>query len=105
MARRPSPESLETCLACGRDFVNPVDWEPVDDDHWWMLLRCGECETWREVTVSNAVAQRFDVELDRRLDVIARTWNKIDRQRMASEMEAIIGALRRGLLDAADFAR
>ena len=69
-----------------------------------MLLRCGECETWREVTVSNAIAQRFDVELDRRLDMIARAWNKIDRQRMAHEMEAIIGALRRGLLDAADFA-
>jgi hypothetical protein len=85
--------------------VNPVDWEPVDEGHWWMLLRCGECETWREVTVTNAIAQRFDVELDRRLDVIARTWNKIDRQRMAAEMETIIGALRRGLLDAADFAR
>jgi hypothetical protein len=70
-----------------------------------MLLRCGECETWREVTVTNAIAQRFDVELDRRLDVIARTWNKIDRQRMAAEMETIIGALRRGLLDATDFAR
>ena len=26
-------------------------------DRWWMLLRCGECETWREVTVSNAIAQ------------------------------------------------
>ncbi len=105
MARKHSPDSLEHCLACGRDFVNPVQWESVDDRSWWMLLRCGECETWREVTVSNAVAQRFDGELDRRLDVIARAWHKIDRRRMASEMEAIIGALHHGLLDAADFAR
>ena len=39
---------------CAADFVNPVDWEPVGDTQWWMLLRCGACDTWREVTVPNA---------------------------------------------------
>jgi len=63
---------LETCAMCAADFVNPVDWEPVGDTHWWMLLRCGACDTWREVTVTNEIAARFDLELDRRLDVVAR---------------------------------
>ena len=29
------------CAACGKDFVNPVDWEPVTPEAWWMRLRCG----------------------------------------------------------------
>ena len=37
-----------------------------------MRLRCGECEVWREVTVTNKVAERFDIELDRRADLIHR---------------------------------
>jgi hypothetical protein len=94
---------LETCPLCGRDFVNPLAWEPDGDCHWWMLLRCGECDAWQEVTVSDAVAQRFDVELDRRADVLARAAARLDRQRMAADVETMIAALRRGLVDAADF--
>jgi hypothetical protein len=89
---------------CERDFVNPVAWEPAGDRHWWMLLRCGECDAWQEVTVSDAEAQRFDLELDRRADMLARAAARLDSQRMAAEVETMIAALRRGLIDAADFA-
>ena len=96
---------LETCAMCRTDFVNPVDWEPVGDTHWWMLMRCGACDTWREATVTNEVAARFDLELDRRMDILARALAKIDARAMAIEVETMIQALRRGLIDAADFAR
>jgi flavoprotein len=96
---------LETCGICKSDFVNPVDWEPVGDSHWWMLLRCGACDTWREATVTNAIAARYDFELDKRLDVITRAVDRIDKRLMAAEVETMIEALRRGLVDAADFAR
>jgi flavoprotein len=96
---------LETCAMCSADFVNPVDWEPVGETQWWMLLRCGACDTWREVTVPNAVAARFDLELDRRLDVLTRAAERLERTRMAADVETMIQALRRGLVDAADFAR
>jgi flavoprotein len=96
---------LETCAMCSADFVNPVDWEPVGETQWWMLLRCGACNTWREVTVPNAVAARFDLELDRRLDVLTRAVERLERTRMAADVETMIEALRRGLIDATDFAR
>jgi hypothetical protein len=103
---RPDPEvHLETCAMCGGDWVNPVDWEPVSETHWWMLLRCGACDTWRDATVTNEIATRYDFELDRRLDVITRTLDRIDRRAMVAEVETMIEALRRGLVDAADFAR
>lgn len=104
-APRPDEDDLCRCGACGKDFVNPVDWEPVSPEAWWMRLRCGECHVWREVTVSNAVATRFDVELDRRAEVLQRELEKLDRERMVQQAETMIGALRHGLIDAADFAR
>jgi hypothetical protein len=107
-ARREIPDldvQLETCAMCSGDFVNPVDWEPVGETQWWMRLRCGACDTWREVTVPNTVAARFDLELDRRLDILARAADRLDRKRMAADVETMIEALRRGLVDAADFSR
>jgi predicted aminopeptidase len=89
---------------CGRDFVNPVDWEPAGSEHWGLLLRCGECETWREVTVTNAVARRYDAELNRRADIVAASLERLDRERMIVEAEAMTIALRLCLIDAADFA-
>jgi flavoprotein len=104
-ATRPDADTaLERCAFCGRDFVNPIDWEPVTPEAWWMLLRCGECHTFREVTVTNAVAERFDLELDRRADMLQRALYKLDTERMRAQAEAMIGALRHGLIDAADFA-
>src|SRR4051812_582300 len=95
---------LEGCPMCGCDFVNPVEWEPVGSEHWWILLRCGECQTWREVTVRNAVARRYDAELNRRAAVLAAAWKRLDRERMIGQVEAMTRALRLSLIDAADFA-
>jgi len=101
--QRDSDAHLVTCAMCAADFVNPVDWEPVGETQWWMLLRCGACDTWREVTVTNDIAARFDLELDQRLDVVARALERLDRSRMAAEVETMILALRHGLVDPADF--
>jgi hypothetical protein len=101
----PAPDDLHRCVACGKDYVNPVDWEPVTPESWWMRLRCGECEIWREVTVTNEVAERFDIELDRRAAIIQRALHKLDRERMVEQVETMIGMLRHGLIDPADFAR
>jgi hypothetical protein len=105
MRKRAPTTGLELCLMCGRDFVNPVDWAPVGAHHWWMLLRCGECGTWREATVEDEVAERFDSELDRHADLLAGALRKLDAQHMSAWVESFVLALRCNLLDAADFAR
>jgi hypothetical protein len=102
--RRPSEDDLHCCLACGKDFVNPVEWEPVTPETWWMRLRCGECHVWREVTVTNHVAESFDLELDRRAELIHQALARLDRERFAREVETMVGALRHWLIEPADFA-
>ena len=99
------PAGLEDCPVCGRDFVNPVDWAPLSGGRWWMLLRCGDCGAGREVTVDEETASRFDGELNRRLAAVAEAADEIDLELMAVEVETLAEALRRDLIDAADFAR
>jgi hypothetical protein len=70
-----------------------------------MFIRCAECGTSREVTVSNAVAERYDDELAEGARAIGRAAQRLERERMAADVETFVTALRRGLVEAADFAR
>jgi transcription elongation factor Elf1 len=97
--------SLSRCVHCHKDFVVPVQWEPVGAERWWMFLRCAECGISREVTVTNAVADAYDDELARGARAVALAVHRIDLQQMAGEATAFAHALRQGLIEPADFAR
>ncbi|WCB93093.1 hypothetical protein DSM104299_01795 [Baekduia alba] len=52
---------LLECPACRTRFVCLVDWSPIGaGEEIQVLLRCGQCEAWRRVTVSQAVAEGLD---------------------------------------------
>jgi hypothetical protein len=96
---------LHVCADCHGDYVHPVEWREADSEHWWMLLRCGSCFHEREVTVPDAVAQRFGRDLDAAEEEIGRAAAALDQERMEREAEAFAAALERDLIDADDFAR
>ena len=107
-ARHSAPSDrtrLEVCTNCDSDYVHPVEWSESGDEHWWMLLRCGECGAEREVTVANRIAQRFGDDLDAAEQEIKRMVARLDAERMASEVEVFAAALARDLIDPADFCR
>ena len=93
------------CVECGRDFMCPIEWETVGDEHWLIHSRCGECGAWRSEVVTNAEAKRYDLLLARQSEVIARGLARIDRERMAAELDRFVAALDRDLIDATDFVR
>ena len=99
------PTRLEVCTSCASGYVHPVEWSECGEEHWWMLLRCGECHAEREVTVANSIAQRFGEVLDAAEREIERAVARLDAERMASEVEVFAAALRRGLIEPADFCR
>jgi hypothetical protein len=102
----PAPGSgLQQCALCHAECVVPVWWEAVDEDRWHMLLRCGACDTYRELTVTNDVARAYEHDLDRGAREIRGVVDRMDRDRMAAETDAFVTALRRDLIDAGDFAR
>src|SRR3712207_1388475 len=108
--RRRSPAAkkpdagLENCPVCGRDFVQPVSWEPANETQWWMFLRCGECGMSREVTVTNEEADRFERALHARASVLAAQVRKLEEERLSAQIDAFADALDRDLIDADFFA-
>ena len=103
--RTPAPEPrLQECCLCHADYVVPVWWEELDDERWHMLLRCAQCETYRDVVVGDDVAKVFEGDLERGMAEIAATLERSNRARMVDEVDLFIAALQRDLIDAADFA-
>jgi hypothetical protein len=105
MFLRRHRDTLRRCPACRGRLVCPMSWGPEDDETWSIDMRCGDCEhTWSQV-VANARAARFDVELDRDVAILRRRLDRLELERMATEVETFVGALRRGLIEPADFVR
>jgi hypothetical protein len=102
--RRPKG-SLADCPACGADFVHPVEWSPEDEGNWWMLLRCGACNTSREEIVSNLDAARFDADLDLAEMSMRSDADSLSQERLAEEAERFATALELDLIGAEDFSR
>jgi hypothetical protein len=70
--QQPPPGSgLHQCPVCHAAFVIPLWWEERADNRLRLLLRCGECETQRDVEVSGDVARRFEQEYRRDLNEMA----------------------------------
>jgi hypothetical protein len=96
---------LHCCPDCRRPFMCPIEWDTVDEERWLIQSRCGECGTWRSDIVTNEEAKDYDVTLARQSAEIERRLARIDRERMEVELDMLVAALDRDLIDAADFAR
>ena len=96
---------LETCPVCARDFVEPVSWEPVGEERWWIFLRCAECDISREVLVTQVEADRFDAQLSARASMLTREALRLEGERMEAEARAFFTALELDLIDPGDFTR
>jgi hypothetical protein len=103
--RQPPPGSgLHQCPVCHDDSVVPVDAEALDHGRWDLRLRCGQCGAYRDVVVSDDVAKRYNLDLNRGMAEIAAALKREERARMTKEAEVFIAALERDLIDAGDFA-
>ena len=102
--RTESPTTrLELCPECGEGFVYPVSWTESGPADWWLLLRCGACDTWRDVLASNFAVAVFDRILDGEMHVIRTAAERLERESFAAQAETFGVALRLNLLGADDF--
>ena len=102
---RSAPGALVDCDCCRSDFFCPIDWAPSGDACWSIRLRCGACEVWRDVVVSDEDAQRFERALAGHGAIIARTVARLDRERMAIELDTFVAALECDVIDPSSFVR
>jgi hypothetical protein len=102
MARK---RPLLMCPECGSDRACPVDWAEAGENHWWLLIRCGECEAWIQATIGNEQAAALDVQLDCQQAQIADALAALEAEEMAAEADLLATALELELVNADDFAR
>ncbi|HEY6888237.1 MAG TPA: hypothetical protein VI300_10670, partial [Solirubrobacter sp.] len=98
-------DGLHRCPDCGRPFMCPIEWETAGEDHWLIASRCGECGAWHSELATNEEASRFDIVLARQSATIVQALARLERERMEVELDMLVGALDRDLIDAGDFAR
>jgi hypothetical protein len=103
--RRKRPSGLDRCPLCEADFVVPVDIQALEAGGWSLLLRCGQCEAYTDLIVSDETAQAYDLDLGRGMAAIAAALGREERAGMAAAVEVLVVALERDLIDAGDFAR
>jgi hypothetical protein len=104
-ASTPAPGSgLHQCAVCREECVVPVWWDSAGDEQWHLLLRCGACGTYRDVTAPDSVALAFERDIERGMKEIRAALDRMDRERMSDQADAFVAALNRDLIDAGDFA-
>jgi hypothetical protein len=101
----PLPPELVDCPDCRGDFACPVAWCEIDETHWWIRLRCGECGYEREVEVTDEEAAALDRALSLHTEQIERAVARLDRERMQLEVELLIAAFEHDLVDPSSFER
>jgi hypothetical protein len=101
----PLDQPLIRCPRCRAHRVVPVDWHEHGLDAWWMALRCGECGATRDVIASDEEAERFGNELDVGIAELAAALRRLERARMSADIDTLVAALERDLINAGDFER
>ena len=112
--RRPAPCCVPAAAARGprrarpapsaaAALVYPVDWERSGDAAWTLQLRCPECETRREVTLGRASVEQLNRELYHGAQAMAREAERLSRRNFEDEVERIVAALERDLIQPMDF--
>lgn len=104
----PAPPSREdvdaqACPSCGSTLVHPVDWQRSGDAAWTLILRCPECETRREVVLGRASVEQLNRELYHGTQVIAHEVERLTRRNFEDEVEWLVAALDRDLIQPMDF--
>jgi hypothetical protein len=69
-----------------------------------VLLRCGQCGTWRKDTFADDTLDRFDRKLDEAARQIAEEADRLRREWRSTEADAFAAVLDRDLIDAGDLA-
>ncbi len=96
-------EDLRRCINCPSALVQPVFWEEQAQETWHVLLRCPECETWRDERFDQATVEAFDEALDDGVDALTADYRGLCRANMADEIGRFAAALDAGAIAPEDF--
>ena len=96
-------QDLQVCLECSSELVYPVEWDEAGPESWSVLLHCPNCDVYREGVFTQHTVERFDDQLDKGSDALARDYQRLTRANMAEEIDRFVAALNAGAILPEDF--
>jgi hypothetical protein len=96
-------QDLHVCVVCSSSLVHPVEWEESGAQNWRVLLRCPNCDVYREGIFSKDTVEAFDEKLADGADALAQDHERLMRANMADEIARFVGALRADAILPEDF--
>jgi transcription elongation factor Elf1 len=103
MPPKAEPDQIFTCLDCGSELVQPIEWQEAGPANWTVLLHCPNCDIYREGVFSQACVEAFDEVLDDGADALTRDYKRILRANLAGEIEVFVAALKADAILPEDF--
>jgi hypothetical protein len=84
---------LHVCISCRSTLVQPVEWSRAGSRAWRVLLRCPECDVYREDVVGQQAVYAFDRELDRGFAELIAQHDRSSGRTLAEEAKRLAAAL------------
>lgn len=95
---------LVNCPSCKDNHVYPIDWESVTGGRYAVKVRCPNCENrWTIGPLDDDQIESYDDVLDRGTDNMCCLLNGLTRWNFKHDVEQLLEAIDRGLIDADDF--
>ena len=97
-----STADVNSCQ-CASGFIHVVDWTDLDEEHWWLRTRCGDCGSFRDIVIDRAQAEAFEKAMrtaEQQLRAQADWWA---RSGMRQWTERFLTALRCDAVAPMDF--
>lgn len=90
---RPTRDVLHLCQECASDLVYPVAWEEREDERWYVVRRCPECE-WRGAGEHHqSDIEFFDDALNDGTDELLTSLRGLSRVNMEADIERLVQAI------------
>lgn len=83
LRRRHRRDPLGHCPVCTADAVGVVERQVRDQRRVALELRCGNCGTFRRVIASPALAELFELRLERQRVAMRELADRQERERIA----------------------
>jgi RNase P subunit RPR2 len=87
------PRELHVCPCCASRLVYPAEWAEVIPHGWNVTLRCPNCQWTQRAVYTQWNLERFDEELARGTETIAREPKRMAYVNMSEEIDRFVAAL------------
>ncbi len=99
----PAGADAHVCKVCGSRLAFPVEWQRRSKSTWEVVIRCPECETRRDVSMTREHVEELNKTVHVGFKRLAEDNEDMCRRHFVEESAKLLDALRRDLILPMDF--